>query len=312
MSVALGGWVCFYIRMKRLIYCPNESCQYHKPEKGLRERFVKTGTFKRKFDGRRIQRFRCRSCGKRFSAATLSLNYRQHKPWLNHPVAKLFCSGMSERRLALYFKASRRTIVRKLLLMAQRAERKQEIFFDNRIGKLSLLHFDELETFEHTKCKPISVPLAVDGRTRHILAFDVASMPAKGKLAKIAQKRYGFRRDDRPFAIPSVLSRSAVLMVKGGTILTDMNPHYPKHVKAQLPHVIHAVTKGRRGCVVGQGELKRGGYDPLFSLNHSCAMFRANINRLFRRTWCTTKKMERLKAHIMLYVDYHNSFLVGA
>ena len=39
-------------------------------------------------------------------------------------------------------------------------------------------------------------------------------------------------------------------------------------------------------------------------------MMRANINRLFRKTWCTTKKPERLIDHIELYVQYHNEVLL--
>ena len=78
-----------------------------------------------------------------------------------------------------------------------------------------------------------------------------------------------------------------------------------------FPEATHWTTRGRRGCVVGQGELKAGGFDPLFSLNHSFAMLRANINRLFRRTWNTTKKPERLALHIALYVLYHNWVLIN-
>ena len=58
--------------------------------------------------------------------------------------------------------------------------------------------------------------------------------------------------------------------------------------------------------MTGQGELKKVVYDPIFSLNHTCAMLRANINRLVRKTWCTTKKPERLAMHITLYALYHN------
>jgi hypothetical protein len=46
---------------------------------------------------------------------------------------------------------------------------------------------------------------------------------------------------------------------------------------------------------VGQGELKRGGFDPLFSLNHTAAMFRDRLKRLSHRTWCTTKRPDRLQ-----------------
>lgn len=89
-----------------------------------------------------------------------------------------------------------------------------------------------------------------------------------------------------------------------------MDPFYPSSVKRFFPEASHVVTKGRRACVVGQGELKRGGFDPIFSFNHTAAMVRANINRLIRRTWNTTKKPERLIEHLWIYMNYHNSVLI--
>ena len=63
--------------------------------------------------------------------------------------------------------------------------------------------------------------------------------------------------------------------------------------------------------MTGQGELKKLRFDPLFALNHTCAMLRANINRLFRRTWCTTKKKECLEDHLAVYMDFHNRVLLA-
>ena len=53
-------------------------------------------------------------------------------------------------------------------------------------------------------------------------------------------------------------------------------------------------------------------FDPIFSLNHTCAMLRANICRLIRKTWCTTKKRERLVDHIAIYTYLHNRSLKAA
>ncbi len=44
-------------------------------------------------------------------------------------------------------------------------------------------------------------------------------------------------------------------------------------------------------------------------LNHTCAMLRANINRLIRRSWSTTKNAENLAHHLTIYVNYHNECL---
>ncbi|MFK7856570.1 MAG: hypothetical protein AB8B79_20815 [Granulosicoccus sp.] len=38
-------------------------------------------------------------------------------------------------------------------------------------------------------------------------------------------------------------------------------------------------------------------------MNHSFANIRAKVNRLNRRTWCTTKLPERLADHIDIYID---------
>ncbi len=56
------------------------------------------------------------------------------------------------------------------------------------------------------------------------------------------------------------------------------------------------------------GELKKG-FDPLFSLNHTCAMTRDRIKRLARKTWAISKKKEFLELHLAIYVDHHNRSL---
>ncbi|RME16932.1 MAG: transposase, partial [Bdellovibrio sp.] len=82
-------------------------------------------------------------------------------------------------------------------------------------------------------------------------------------------------------------------------------------VRAFFPKATHIQLKGQRGAITGQGELKKTAFDPLFSLNHTCAMFRANVNRLFRKTWCTTKKLQPLIDHLEIYMWYHNKVLLS-
>src|SRR5690606_17518952 len=92
-------------------------------------------------------------------------------------------------------------------------------------------------------------------------------------------------------------------------IKSDKAPRYPRYVKQYFPNAKHEESKGRRGCVVGQGELKAGGFDPLFFLNHGCAMVRDNLKRLTRRTWCTTKDASALQDILDLYMCYHNQLI---
>jgi hypothetical protein len=146
----------------------------------------------------------------------------------------------------------------------------------------------------------------VEEKTRWIVGFEVASMPAKGLLAKRALKKYGYRIDERASARAKLFKRIRRYTVPGVVMKSDLNPHYVQDVKRFFPGSLHLGFKGRKGAIVGQGELKKVGFDPLFSLNHTCAVSRYRMSRLIRKTWCTSKKKDRIGLHFALMSLYHN------
>lgn len=166
--------------------------------------------------------------------------------------------------------------------------------------------FDDMETFEHTKCKPLSIGLMVEEGTRRILGYNVARMPAKGLLAKISVKKYGKRIDERPKKRAELFNKLKILIKEDAVIKSDECPYYFKYIQRHFPKAQHITFKGRASAVVGQGELKKVGFDPLFSLNHTCATLRARTSRLIRKTWNTTKKPERLDLHLAIVCLHHN------
>lgn len=289
------------------VKCPYCISQCSAP--AARIKVVRLGFFKRKSDLTTQTRFYCKICEKSFSTASFHPCYNQKKRQINPTVTQLLVSGISQRRLALVLKVNRKTVVRKLVFLGLQAYKINKLE-RNRYLKAHEIEFDDLETFEHTKLKPVSVTMAVEAKTRKILGFRVARMPAKGLLVKRSLKKYGYRADERKLARESLFEDLRHCVLDDALIKSDENPHYPSTVRKYFPNAIHDCYRGRRGCVTGQGELKSGGFDPLFSLNHSFAMLRANINRLFRRTWNTTKKPGYLALHIELYVLYHNQFLI--
>jgi len=293
--------------MKR--QCPDSEClsKNQDPKSG---RVVRKGSYFRRSDGQRIQRYFCSSCRRSFSSATQFRCYRQKKRKLNYPLALLLSSGVSQRRAAKILRVNRKTVVRKFRFLAKEAQAEHELWRET-LFKAPLLsvQFDDLETIEHSKCKPLSVTLAVEPKSRKILGFQVSSMPAKGLLSKTALKKYGPRKDDRGEGWNALFKSLRPIVSAQAEFLSDENPHYPRFLKRHFPKAIHQTVKGQRGCIAGQGELKKIGFDPLFSLNHTCAMLRANINRLFRRTWCTSKTKAGLIDHLWIYLKYHNHML---
>ena len=298
--------------------CPYIDCSAICANRGERPasgRIVRKGYYWRVDDGQWITRLRCLDCRRSFSSSRLTSCFLQKKRKVNTPLGALLGSGVSLRRAAKLLRLNRKTVVRKQIFLGKQAKIKREEKLAERIlhqpHLIQHIQFDEMESFERSKCLPLSIPMVVIAGTREILSFRVGSMPAKGPLARISREKYGFRKDERPQRVDSMMREIAPALALNVEITTDQKPQYPAWIRPLFPGATHKTTKGRRGCVGGQGELKKIGFDPLFSFNHTAAMLRANINRLFRRTWCTTKRADRLADHIELYIQYHNEQLIA-
>jgi transposase-like protein len=286
--------------------CPNLDCSFYQKKDHL----IKDGTFWRANDSRLIQRYKCSHCGRRFSNATYSLAKGQKKRRVNETVRKLLGSCVSMRRIAKLLSIRQITVKRKLLFLAEQARMNHAQFLDSIKGTVEHMQFDDMITSEHTKLKPLTISLAVDVKTRKILGAETDAIPAFGRLAELSRKKYGYRKSQHQTTLTNLFERIKFVIKKGSLIQSDEHSAYPPFVKKYFNTCEHRRHKGGRGCIVGQGELKKLHYDPLFILNHTCGMLRANMNRLARKTWCTTKDPQMLKNHLDLFIDFYNNDLL--
>lgn len=285
--------------------CPNNQCLFYQKTNFV----IKDGTFRRRSDSRTLQRFRCKHCGKRFSSETLKDEYYQKKRRINHTLFKLLSSGVSMRRSSLILGVDKKTVERRLPYLGKKCQKKNEkLLIRFQQNKVRRLQFDDLITKENSKLKPLSVTLAVDEETRMILACEVSRIPAFGSLAKIARKKYGYRRCEHRGGLRKVFEALRDKVDNNVQIKSDEHKRYPEFVRSYFPESEYQQFKGERAHVAGQGELKKVGFDPLFAINHTAAMLRANINRLIRKTWCTTKDPQMLKYHLEVFIYFYNAF----
>ena len=213
------------------------------------------------------------------------------------------------RRAAILLKVNKKTVERRLPYLAKKCRRKNERLlarFEHK--KVQNLQIDDLITKENSKLKPLSLTVAVDEDTRMILAFDVSQIPAFGHLAKLARQKYGLRKCEHAKGLERVFEALAPRVASNVIIKSDEHKKYPYFVRRYFPKGEHLQFKSERAHVAGQGELKKVGFDPLFVVNHTAAMLRANINRLIRKTWCTTKDPQKLKCHLEVFIYFYNAF----
>lgn len=287
--------------------CPNKNCKLY-----LQKAFQKKdGHYYRQDDRHFIQRFKCNFCGKKYSSSTDTLEFRQKKRSVNRMVRADLASGVSMRRCAYKIGIHRTTVARKLIYLAKKARQNHSQFLSNlQKNAITNLQFDDLITSVHTKLKPLSISVVIDPTSRLILGSVVSEIPAFGLIAKLSRKKYGKRQNHHPMNLDILLKKITPIIHPNVIIKTDEHKRYPELISKHFPHSIHTSYKGERASVAGLGELKNKKYDPLFMINHTLAMLRANINRLFRRTWCTSKHQSRLQDHVDLFVDFFNQMIL--
>jgi transposase-like protein len=287
--------------MKKIRLCMNIQCC---DKQGNPAPLIRHGTFFRQDDSRFIQRFRCRGCGKTYSSSTWSDAYRHRKRRITDHIRWLLGMKVSERAIARYLGINLGTVDFKLRFLGKRS---RAYYKRLTVRNLEHVQFDELQTSVVSKQKPYAIPVAVCAKTRMILALGVASMPAQHPLVEKSLRNYGPLPDERPAAIEAVLRSIRPMMAKHSVITTDKAERYVEPISRILPNARHDAHKSRKARIGGgQGELKQIGKDPLFSLNHTAAMYRDTVGRLVRRTWGNSKRPDRLEDHLYIYAHFHN------
>jgi len=203
---------------------------------------------------------------------------------------------------------NKNTVLNKIIYLAKKARLENHDFLEQlKNTPVTHMQFDDLITSEHTKMKPLAITVAVNSKNREILGMRVSKIPAFGLLAKKSRKKYGYRKSNHMNEAHALFKNIKDSISSTALIESDEHKRYPELVKKHFPKAHHRQFKGDKGAITGQGELKKRKYDPLFTMNHTCAMLRANVNRLIRKTWCTTKKVEMLQNHLDIFMSFYNA-----
>ena len=127
--------------------CPHSDCKAFKNPLFSR----KDGHYFRRDDARKIQRFECKVCLKKYSASTATFEYRQKKRRVNHELFLLLSSSVSMRRSALILHINRTTVERKLRYLARKCRHLHLKFLEKKQSdQTKHLQFDDLTIITRT------------------------------------------------------------------------------------------------------------------------------------------------------------------
>ncbi|HEX9792707.1 MAG TPA: hypothetical protein VGC54_01875 [Planctomycetota bacterium] len=134
-----------------------------------------------------MPRFRCSDCGRGFSSQTSRVAYGLRKPWLDAPIARLFCAKVSLRRGAEFLGVRRSTLERRLERFGRHGKLLHEAFLARhkvlRGGLAGTFQLDELETFDtDRRLQPVTVPVLIDRGSYFLVHVETAPLAARGGL----------------------------------------------------------------------------------------------------------------------------------
>lgn len=286
--------------------CPNSSCpMFQEPV----ERFYKrAGTFHPKCRPNPVQRFRCYTCGRTFSIRTFKPDYYDKKPHLNVLVVRSLCSGTGLRQTSRELDIRYTSLCHKVdKLNRQLAHLHANLM--GQFGVRSEFLFDELETFETCRStSPLTVPILIERESMLIVDAQVGKIPPSGsmppnrrrRLAAL-EKEHGKRPNESSQVIASVLDTLAPRVRKSRELVftTDQKTTYPGLIERAFPNqTVHHRTVSSK--------VKRDSRNELHRINLTNALARDRVARLRRRTWCVSKRGDRLQAQLAMWVAYRN------
>jgi len=272
-------------------FCPNPRCSFHLDSQGWR--FKKDGTHLRRFDHRRIQRYRCHHCRRSFSSQTFSTTYWLKRPDLLEEVLHGLLACSCYRQMGRARRVSPATIE----LQAARLGRHMLLFHElhrPRGVPREAIVLDGFETFEFSQYWITHLNTVLGAESHFTYATTLAELRRKGRMTSRQKRRRAqlearYGRPD-PKAIEKSVAEALALVVPPGSpevvLLSDEHRAYPRALQ-RLPDRCfqHEVTSSKA---------PRTPTNPLFPANLLHLLMRHSGSNQKRETIAWSKKKQSM------------------
>ena len=273
--------------------------------------YQRRGTFRRRCDGRDVQRFVCKRCRRTFSSQTFRFDYRLRKPSLSEEILIGFVSKVTQRQIVRTRYCNLKTVAARLVRIGEHCRK----FHERQLAQkgpaqswLGAFQLDELETYEHNRrLKPLTVPVLIHRPSFCVLHTAVGTLPARKPLSKHDQAKlaaieavHGKRLSESRVKVEECFGRlaSVARTLPVVPVQTDMKTSYATILKERFgERLVHHTTSSRVPKSYG---------NPLFPINNTLAMLRDGLSRNVRRNWGVTKKRFALEHHLWIWITWRN------
>jgi transposase-like protein len=169
--------------------CPHPRCLRFSTAQLPPFRYGPYGSFRRLVDGRRVPRYRCRTCLGTFSQQSFATSYYLKRPELTEPIAKGLCAGSALRQIARSQHCSPTTVMRRSARLGRLALLVQQRILGELPELSEPIVYDDFESFTAMQLLPFGLGTAVGARTWLTYGLSHAPHEAGGRLTPRARRR---------------------------------------------------------------------------------------------------------------------------
>jgi transposase-like protein len=284
------------------LHCPNPKCGYHKPlQDGFP--FKEDGTFVRKSDNRRIQRYLCLSCERSFSTQTFSVTYWLKNPELVQNVFMKTVGGMANRQIARDLGVNQGTVDRTISRIARHCF----LFHTQAIKDAAPpqeIVVDGFVSFETSQFFPFHHHNAVEKETDFFIYFTDSEVRRSGVMTTMQK----IRRDEleamhgRPDSQAERKDMTELLQVTlagqtSSVVHSDGHQSYPRAIRETNCDIRHVVTPGKN---------HRDRHNKLWSINLLDLLIRHSGANHKRETLAWSKRRQASAERLVVFLVWRN------
>ncbi len=283
-------------------FCPNAACPFHTAP--VDWRYQRDGYHSRQAPPRRVQRYRCCHCRRRFSDQTFRTSYWLKRPELTLPVLHGLLSCSCLRQIARAQECSPQTV----LLHANRLGRHCLLFHEQRRPREEIAEsvaMDGFFSFEYSQFHPISYNVVIGRKSYFHYGFTATELRRAGTMTK-AQKAY--RRENearlgRPDPRGTEKDCAELLGVvapkpQSLELYTDEHQDYPRAIaRASHLDVTHRTVSSRAARTTS---------NPIFAVNLNDMVTRHSGAEHKRETIAFAKRRQMSIWRMAVFVVWRN------
>jgi transposase-like protein len=297
--------------MNEAYFCINKNCIFHKKTIRKRKWFIRFGKYKSNIKGN-IQRFRCKKCGKTFSAQTFRLDYYEKKLLNYNDIMSYLSESMSISGISRLLRVSVETISNRI----EKFSRQVLVYHEYLKGQITLkedLVADGFESFVKSQYFPNNIHFLGGKDSQYLYFLNYVLLKRKGRMTEEQKDKRNKLYKDIDYPKGSIKKAFSVVLDEFFKLVKTSDKHIALYTDMKKDyktvfdnHDLYNDFKNRISHVEISSRKLRDKSNDLYTANYLDRETRKDQANHRRETTCHARNVCSCLNRLVVYFFHHN------